>query len=160
MQHCASIRVFRFQLEKWDVSVLRLCTATLLWGWHLLWGHHIVDEEKVHCWLLMFICFRQDRQNGKGLNLTHFINQRSVIRSSASTGWKMTNNCYVNGMESRNVNTWMGSMTTPESSPETKAEPQVFFDFFSVKSAFTSDLFRCWPENVLHEIIIMDEVRM
>lgn len=66
-------------------------------------------------------------ENGKMGDLTHFINRHSVIRSSSSAGWKMTNICYVDGMESRNVNTRMGSITTPESSREAKAEPQVFF---------------------------------
>lgn len=76
----------------------------------------------------MFICVRRDweeMENAKMGDLAHFINRHSVIRSSSTAGWKMTNICYVDGMESRNVNTWMGSITTPESSRETKAEPQV-----------------------------------
>lgn len=106
----------------------------------------------------MFICVRRDWDEMENAKMSD-LNRHSVIRSSSTAGWKMTNICYVDGMESRNVNTWMGSITTPESSRETKAEPLVFFLQRSQCSLkISSDV--GLRMNFLHEIIIMDEVRM
>lgn len=71
---------YSFQLSTCLKQQVFNTNSAVMWGWHRLWGHHIVDKETFTLWT--FIWFQRNRdklETPKMGDLTEFLNQQSVI---------------------------------------------------------------------------------